>query len=508
MNTDSFLPSDTIRQQDVGELKLIDALPQMVWTARPDGSVDYFNEQFADFAGTAPIEDGLWVSFVHPADRDDARRQWARAVETGEPSEAIFRARNAAGEYRWILARARPLRNADNIIIKWVGTNTDINDRVVAEDALRNANRRKDEFLAMLAHELRNPLVPIGASAEMLSMDPRVDGRVLRASEMIARQVKHVTALVNDLLDVSRVTHGRVALEWRTVDMKEVVHDAVEQVRPTFAKKRHQLNIVFGADPACVCGDYIRLVQVVGNLLNNAAKYTPENGLVSVEVGSTEDNVVVRVMDNGVGMEPELLRRAFDLFEQGQQTAARSEGGLGIGLALVKNLVHQHRGTVTASSEGLGRGSEFVVRLPAVAARSVAKQDVNDETSRQPAFKRQRILLVDDNVDVAESLGAVLHILGHDVAIEHEGAGAIERARKESFDTCILDIGLPGMDGYSLARELHVLPGTKSAVFVAHTGYGQKEDQKLSAEAGFTHHLVKPAPIHELEKLLAEHKAH
>jgi PAS domain S-box-containing protein len=488
---------------------ITDTLPQSVWTARPDGYLDYHNKQFSEFAGAPPeaAMDGLWVRFIHPEDVQGAQSAWSASVASGEPYETTFRVRHRSGEYRWTLARAVPLRDEAQQIVKWVGTNTDIHEKVIGEQELRDAHRRKDEFLAMLAHELRNPLVPIGAGAEMLAMAKSDDKHVREVSDMIRRQVKHVTGLINDLLDVSRVTRGLIALDMSIVDMKQVLHDSAEQSRPLFEAHRHRLNLHLPAEPVCVSGDFNRLVQVFSNLLNNAAKYTPEGGEATLTIEATSTEVSIRVKDNGVGMDADLLSRAFDLFQQGERTVARIEGGLGLGLALVRSLVEQHGGVVTAASDGLGKGSEFTVRLPLAVGQPVTNKikDVGDLPV--PSEKGRRILLVDDNVDVAESVGMVLEILGHQVAVEHEAASAIRRAQSESFDSCILDIGLPDMSGYELSRALHAQSGTKDAVFTAHTGYGQLEDRELSAKAGFAHHLVKPAGIAEIERVLVSEHA-
>ncbi|WP_244808364.1 hybrid sensor histidine kinase/response regulator [Caballeronia zhejiangensis] len=327
---------------------------------------------------------------------------------------------------------------------------------------------------------------------------------IVALHNMIARQIAHVKSLIDDLLEVSRVTQGRVSLEERTVDMKQVVHDSCEQVRPVLESHRHRLNLHLPAEAICVRGDHNRLVQVMSNLLNNAAKYTPGRGVITLSAERGANEVIVRLKDNGIGMEPELLKRAFDLFQQGERDISRNEGGLGLGLALVKSLVEQQRGTVTAVSEGAGKGSELVVRLPLVGETATKRQTEERVLTTRGSSPRRRVLLVDDNVEVAESVGMVLEILGHEVAIEHEAQGALERAKHERFDRCILDIGLPGMNGYELARELRQISGTREAVFVAHTGYGQSEDRRLSSEAGFTHHLVKPAAILELERVLAD----
>jgi PAS domain S-box-containing protein len=495
----------------LGEQKfrlITDALPHIVWTALPEGSVNYYNQHFWDFAGAQPpsAEGAQWEQFVHPEDVDSVRRAWNQSVSTGEPYETKYRVRHRSGAYRWTLARAVALRDDDGAIVKWVGSNTDIHESVVAEHELREAHRRKDEFLAMLAHELRNPLAPIVAGAEMLSMLRAEDEGVSQVSDVIRRQAGHMTSLIEGLLDVSRVTRGQISLDKRILDIHQIVHESVEQVRPLIETHKHRLTLQLAAQAVCVFGDHKRLVQLLSNLLNNAAKYTPDGGRLTLATQASATEVIVIVEDNGIGMTPELLQTAFDLFQQGGRTAVRAEDGLGIGLALVKSLVEQHEGTVSASSEGTGRGSEFIVRLPRAEGEPV---DITapEQAPARTQTKSRRVLVVDDNVDVADSLGMVLEILGNAVVVEHEAQGAIKRAQHEPFDVYILDIGLPGMNGYDLARELRALPGTQGAIFVAHTGYGQDEDRRLSDEAGFAYHLVKPVGIHELQQVLGDEDA-
>ncbi|SAK62054.1 PAS/PAC sensor hybrid histidine kinase [Caballeronia arationis] len=485
---------------------ITDALPHIVWTARPDGYVDYYNQHFCDFAGASPPSaDGAeWEHFVHPEDLDSVKTAWNHSVATGDPYETVFRVRHHSGTYRWTLARAVAVRDNDAAIVKWIGSNTDIHEKVLAEHELREAHRRKDDFLAMLAHELRNPLAPIVAGAEMLSMLLSEDARVLQVSDVIRRQIGHMKSLIDGLLDVSRVTRGLISLDKRILDIHQIVHESVEQVRPLIEAHKHRLTLQLAADVLCVCGDHKRLVQLLSNLLNNAAKYTADGGRLNLTTKASPTEVIVSVEDNGIGMTPELLRTAFDLFQQGGRTAVRAEDGLGIGLALVKSLVEQHEGTVSASSKGTGQGSEFIVRFPRVDGEP-ADVIVDERKPARGEARSRRVLVVDDNVDVADSLGMVLEVLGNAVVVEHEAQSAIKRAQREPFDVFILDIGLPGMNGYELARELRALSGAEDAIFVAYTGYGQEEDRRLSDEAGFAHHLVKPVGIIELQQVLADH---
>jgi PAS domain S-box-containing protein len=381
----------------------------------------------------------------------------------------------------------------------------DISERKRFEEALRSADRKKDEFLAMLAHELRNPLAPIGAAAALLQMGRLDEQKTAHVSEVISRQVRHMTGLVNDLLDVSRVTRGIATLEMAPVDARTVVADAVDQVRPLIEARRHALHVQSCSAAVPLLGDPKRLVQVLVNLLNNAAKFTREGGRIALAMDVVDGHVQWTVSDNGIGMEPELVERAFELFAQAERTADRSQGGLGIGLALVKSLVELHQGTVSAQSAGSGQGSLFTVRLP------LALQDREEAVPCDDAPAAQdrglRLLVVDDNVDAATLLGMVLEDMGHEVMVEHDSARALQRAVLARPQVCLLDIGLPDIDGNELARRLRTQPETRDAVLIAVTGYGQERDREQSAAAGFDHHFMKPVDPAQLAAVLAEVEA-
>jgi signal transduction histidine kinase len=380
-------------------------------------------------------------------------------------------------------------------------------ERVRAEEALRLADRRKDEFLAMLAHELRNPLAPISAAAQLLNMGPPDAGRVERTSAIIARQVAHMTGLIDDLLDVSRVTRGLVVLARDEVDLRRVIDDAVEQVRPLIEARRHQLSLELAPElgPALVQGDYKRLVQVLANLLNNAAKYTPEGGRLGLWLGATADHLLVSVNDNGIGIAADLLPTVFDLFSQAERTPDRAQGGLGLGLALVKSLVELHGGMVTAASEGRNMGTEFTVRLPRLHARTATAGLLPAPPAATAGGGAQdlKLMLVDDNEDAAMTLGLLLESGGHAVTVVHDPVEALNRAAGERFDVFLLDIGLPGMSGVELARRLRRLPGSEGAVMMAISGYGQRSDRADAEEAGFDRYFVKPVDGEELMAALA-----
>jgi PAS domain S-box-containing protein len=386
-----------------------------------------------------------------------------------------------------------------------VGVFSDITERKNIEEQLKHADRRKDEFLATLAHELRNPLAPISAAAELLQMATLDEEIVRRNSEIIERQVDHMANLVNDLLDVSRVTTGLIKLDKSALDMKSVVEAAVEQAAPFIRSRRHHLDLQLPNETVRISGDKKRLIQVVTNLLNNAAKYTPEGGNIALKVNVQPEEVIVSVTDNGIGISPDLLNHVFELFTQAERTSDRSSGGLGLGLALVKTLVELHDGRVSCASEGEGKGSTFTVCLPKIAdsyqqyphAFTLAGQ-----ASHYGKNRRRRILVVDDNRDAAETLAGMLRILGHEVTIENDSRRALERALLEVPEICMLDIGLPGMDGIELARRLKSQPETAQSMLIAVTGYSQEQNRKVALEAGFSHFLLKPVSAATLTTIL------
>ncbi|WP_313176043.1 ATP-binding protein [Massilia sp.] len=415
----------------------------------------------------------------------------------------VAREPGAPLELRYIDFVYQPIRDPHGNVVGIFVEGSDVTPRKQVEDELRAANRQKDQFLAMLAHELRNPLAPITTAAHLLKMGT-LDARAVRnASEIISRQAEHMTSLVNDLLDVSRVTRGLVTLEKEELDLNTIVAGALEQVRPLIEAKRHALTMELSGEPVHVLGDRTRLVQVLSNILNNAAKYTPAGGQIALRVFAHGDRVTVTVTDNGIGIEPDVLPYIFDLFTQAERTPDRSQGGLGIGLALVKSLIVLHGGTVDArAAPDGGRGSEFEICVPRLEVE--AEAPVAHAAENAPQQAPLRVLVVDDNQDAAELLGTLLEVQGHAVSVEYDGRGALQRARQVRPQVMLLDIGLPDTDGYALARQLRAIPELQDAVLVALTGYGQAEDQRLAVEAGFNHHLVKPADLNRVAEILAE----
>ena len=360
-------------------------------------------------------------------------------------------------------------------------------ERQKALDALREADRRKDEFLAMLAHELRNPLAPIRNAVEILRL---ADDREVRerARELVGRQVQHLARLVDDLLEVSRITQRKVVMKRSPVKLSSVIDSAVETAKPGLDAADHRLEVKQPAEEIWLDVDAVRISQVIGNLLHNACKFTPREGRVLLEARREAGDLLVSVTDNGVGIAPEILPVVFDLFAQADRSLERSQGGLGIGLSLVKGLVEMHGGSVTATSRGLGKGSTFTFRLPVGDVKSVPEAK---PAGVAPAT-RQRVLVVEDNIDSAETLQMLLTHIGHEVAVVNDGRAAVDAALSFRPNVILLDIGLPGVDGFHLARKLRSLPETSGARLIAVSGYGQERDREMSKAAGFDLHLVKP----------------
>ncbi|MGG7606874.1 GAF domain-containing protein [Massilia sp. BKSP1R2A-1] len=362
----------------------------------------------------------------------------------------------------------------------------------------------KDEFLAMLAHELRNPLAPISSSASLLSMQFKDEPRIRQTSTIISRQVRHMSRLIDDLLDVSRVTRGLVKLKLGVVDFRDIVSGALDQARPLLQEKEHAVELQLPDSPVHVRGDQTRLVQSVANILNNAAKYTQKAGRITLRLESSDGRMVLTVSDNGSGMPAELVPNVFDLFTQGARTLARSQGGLGLGLTLVKRLVELHQGEVGAASDGVGQGSSFTVTLPCAEAPCDGMPGPAGQVEEDGAVLARplRLVLVDDNADAADSLSTLLNVQGYHTAVEYDARSGLRRARAERPDAMLVDIGLPDIDGYQLAQQLRAMPETSGTVLVAITGYGQARDRERAIEAGFAHHLVKPVDMTALGRVL------
>ena len=446
-----------------------------------------------------------FLSAVHPDDRPDVEKKWTAAL-SGETYDVTLRL-IVNGQIKWVRGLGEVEFDSKGRLLSTFGTVQDIAQLKQTEEALKEADRRKDEFLATLAHELRNPLAPICNALGILEKTKENVATFCQVRDMMDRQMKHMVRLVDDLLDVSRISRGKIELQKERLDLATVVHSALETSRLRIEEGHHELAVVLPEEPVVVEGDLIRLAQALSNLLHNAAKYTPQGGRITLSVELEDMQGVIRVRDNGVGIPQKMLPDIFEMFVQGERSLDRSQGGLGIGLTLVRSLVEMHGGTVEAHSEGLGHGAEFVVRLPLLPDLRLRRPDAalgGDGEGVAAKSPGRRILVVDDNKDSADSLAMLLQVLGHEVRTAYSGPNAVKVALAFVPELVLLDIGMPGMDGYEVARRLRGEAILQKTLLVAQTGWGQEEDRFRALQAGFDHHLVKPVELTALQTLLAQ----
>jgi len=458
-------------------------------------------EQITGYPAGAFLENpDLLEQIIHPDDRDQVINHFRNQKAHPEPIVMEFRILRADCQLAWIEHICRTVYDDAGNYAGSRASNRDITKRKRAEEALRDADRRKDQFLAILGHELRNPLAPIRNAAELLHQGASLTPDQVRwAADLLGRQVSHISRLVDDLLDVSRITRGKVQLQRLPVDLTEIATRALEQTRPLMEDARHRLHTHFPTQPLTVEADPVRMLQVIGNLLTNSAKYTDPGGTIWLTVTEEAGQAVIRVRDNGIGIPVDLLPRVFEMFVQAEQGLDRARGGLGLGLTLVKSLVEMHNGQVEAQSPGRGQGSTFTVRLPLWRATGSLPAPAPTTTAVMPA---RTVLVVDDNPDVAESFALLLELWGHKVHVVYNGEAALEDCARLCPDIVFLDIGLPGIDGYETARRLRSTEAGKKIYLVAVTGYGQEEDILQAKAAGFDAHLLKPVVPESLEACL------
>ena len=516
----STRPDDVARRRDAAIMAqhlrwaFVQAPVPIAILHEPGHIVELTNQAMADAWERVPGEAlGRPLFEVLPEARARFEALLDGVIATGQPyigKETVFRVERAPDgslvEHHANFIYA-PIRNGAGAIECVLVLAVDISDEIRARDEMQRlraeaeaANQAKDQFLAMLGHELRNPLAPIATTLQVL----RLRGVAGREREVLERQVGHLTRLVDDLLDISRATRGKITLHRRVVELAALVAEALEVSSPLLEHGRHRVEVDVPPTGLEVLVDLARMVQVVSNLLSNAAKYSDPGTLISIRGGRIDHRIRLSVRDRGAGIAPEMLDGVFDMFVQQEQTIERARGGLGLGLAIVRNLVELHDGTVSAASAGPGRGSEFTIELPATAGAAERAPPAEPSAATQaPPATKGRILVVDDNEDAAEMLAAVLEHLGYQIAVAHDGPAALRVAAGFAPDVALLDLGLPVMDGYELARRLRALrvPGAPLHL-VAVTGYGQDSDRQRTARAGFEHHLVKPVDLEELSRIL------
>jgi PAS domain S-box-containing protein len=487
---------------------VVDAMPEVLAVFDRDHRYVYVNAAFESTTGVqaSALLGRLNDEVMQPDDAASWRIALAAVLSTGNPAQIEYTL-GGSGERRHFAATLARLPN--DLVCALCRDITDVRDQKeqleLAIDRAREADRRKDELLAMLSHELRNPLAPIATALELMEIKDGAGARKER--EVIRRQVDHLSRLIDDLLDVSRITRGKIELECQVVEIATVIAKAVELASPLFDKRLQRLSIDVPRTGLLVNADPRRLAQVFQNLLTNASKYSDQRTVVELRARGDGERVVVELHDHGIGIPPDLMPRLFDLFAQGQRALDRSEGGLGIGLAVAKSLCELHGGTILVTSPGAGRGSTFIVSLPHVKVVSATPNATSSArpTERMPAIPSgTRVLVVDDNVDAAHMLRDFLQALGHEPAIAHDGQAALELASSFKPDIAVLDIGLPVMNGYELARRLREQLGPDKLRLIAVTGYGQDSDRARAAEVGFDHHLIKPIELDALLSLLGK----
>ena len=522
----------TLRDSELRFRAMADTAPAMLWVTDAAGECTFLSRGWHEFTGVIEISGtgGGWKDATHPDDREQARLKFVTAASTHQPFSIDYRLRRSDGEYRWVIDSARPRFSDSGEFLGYIGSIIDITERKQYEVALKEADRRKDEFLATLAHELRNPLAPILNAVDILKTKGPPARELQWSQDIIARQVKHMARLLDDLLDVSRITMDKLELRPERVDLETVIQNALEASRPLISQRRQDLKVSLPPEPVYLNADPTRLAQVFLNLLDNAAKFTRQGGQIwltaevvgsaqkgdtkveispqtptplSASLQSGEPHVVVRVRDSGIGIPAEMLSQIFEMFTQVARTVERSYGGLGLGLTLVKRLVELHGGSVEARSND--SGSEFIVRLPVLDSLPTSEDLVESAQRKAPLTKPRprRVLVVDDNPDAVETLSILLQLRHNAVLTAVDGLEAVEAAAAFQPDLILLDIGLPKLNGYDAARRIREQRHDQRLVIVAMTGWGQEEDKRKSKEAGFDRHLVKPVDPGLLEELLA-----
>ncbi len=499
--TESKLAGEKLRESEERFRSIADSSPMMIWVTDAAGRIEFVNRSYLEFFGISRERAAQldWSEIVHSHDREYLEA-FRVALRDRQPLHARGRVKRRDGEWRWIASRGNPRLGPAGEVTGYVGSSADITELIKSQEAMREADRRKDEFLATLAHELRNPLAPIRNSLQILRLSGSTEPATRQIYEMMERQVNHMVRLVDDLLEISRITRGQIELRKERISLTTVIQSAVEVSKPLIEDARHHLEISFPREPLIFEADPVRLEQIVSNLLNNAAKYTNPGGRIWLAAYRESDSVVISVRDSGIGILPDMLPRIFEMFTQIEHSAGRTQGGLGIGLTLVRSLIEMHGGSIEAQSQGPGNGSEFIVRLPL--NDNLQTEMTGDNTQHSGQLPSKRVLVVDDNRDAADSLGKLLNLAGAEARAVYNGFAALEVLPTYQPAVLLVDIGMPDMDGYELARRVRQLPDCEDLTLIALTGWGQAEDRQRSQAAGFDFHLTKPADFNALQTLL------
>ena len=501
---------EALRESEERFRMMADAAPIMIWASGTDKLCDYFNKGWLDFTGRTALQEmnNGWSEGVHVEDLKGCLETYHSAFDAREPFMMEYRLRRNDGEYRWVMDTGVPRRTPDGAFSGYIGSCLDITERRLAEEDLRNAGRRKEEFLAVLSHELRNPLAPIQTALDLLEHAESLGDRARQELAIIKRQVRNLTRLVEDLLDVSRISRGKIELRKEVVDLGEVMAHSVEALRALVDERQQQIHVSIPEKTLLLIADPTRMEQILSNLLINAARYTGHGGEIWLSAEQAAGDVMIRVRDTGIGIEPELLGQLFGLFMQGKRQLVPHHNGVGIGLSLVKDLVELHGGTITAHSSGPDAGSEFTIRLPALAGVLPESKPSPSENGLDASglLPRRRILIVDDNVPAADSLGRLMsRVLGQEVRVVYDGNSALALAPSYRPEILLLDLEMPRMDGYEVAMRLRANPECSGILIVAVTGWGHEDDHRRSRAMGFDLHLVKPVTAKSLKAMLADH---
>ncbi len=481
-----------------------DSIDYGIWICDADGRNVYSSDSFLGLFGITQEEctAGVWLTRQTPEVQQQLERIWNHAIQHGKAWSEELQLVDKDGASHPILFRGGPIQNADGKVASWVGINLDIGQIKAAEQELRDADRRKDEFLATLAHELRNPLAPICSSVELIRQRESMDTIIRESVDTMSRQMAQMIRLINDLMDVSRITRNKLELQVERSSLREIMQMAIELAHPAIEAGGHHLSAKLPDDSVQVMADPIRLAQVLSNLLTNAAKYTPSKGEIRIEAELSEGQVRLSVTDNGVGITSSELKKLFEPFYQVDRSISRAQGGLGIGLTLVKKIVEMHAGQVEVQSDGPGKGSTFSVRLPHMQAAVEVSMPISQESSSSGAPAGARVLVVDDNRDAALTLSMLLRYSGCEVMTCEEGSQAVSAVEVFRPDMVLMDLGMPGMSGYEAAEAIRNQAWGRNIFLVAVTGWGQPEDIQRTKDAGFDHHLVKPVSFSAIESLI------
>jgi PAS domain S-box-containing protein len=501
--TASVRTENALQESEERFRTLADNIAQLAWMADPRGWISWYNKRWFDYTGTSleEVEGWGWQKVHHPDYVDQVVAKVSHCFKTGQVWEDTFPLRDKDGQYRWFLSRAIPIRDNQGHVTRWFGTNTDVTEQREAEQALREADRRKDEFLATLGHELRNPLAPIQAGLEVIKMakdDPNVLDEICLTME---RQIEHLVRLIDDLLDMSRITMGKITLQKEQMELSPLIKSALDAVDPLIKEKGHELTVSLPPDPLYLEADATRVLQMMTNLLTNAARYTAEGGHIWLMVQRQDTDAIIKIRDNGLGIPPHKLKRVFEMFMQTSKSKELSNSGLGIGLTLVQKLVEMHHGSVEAHSEGYGQGSEFILRLPLLTPHEYEAKHGNPEAFA--ATNQLRVLIVDDNTDAVKMLSLLVKGYGCEVQTASDGRQAIEAAASFRPAIVLMDLGMPNLNGYEAADYIKSQSWGQNMYLVALSGWGQEADKERTKTVGFDDHLIKPVKTENLQRLLA-----